>query len=71
MLKLTVCWKTVKKEFIILQAYPLFPIFSRKKWALFQVEVNLESGAEVSTPIDMNEIAPDTYEMAQLTIPPL
>lgn len=42
----------------------------RKKWTITQVEVNMDTGAEVGTPVDILEVAPDSWERAQLDIPP-
>ena len=53
---------TAKKEAVF---------FFRKKWEIYQVEVNLDNGQEVATLLDIMEIAPDTYDMASLVIPPL
>ena len=43
----------------------------RKNWEIFSVEVNVETGDDTLTMLNMLEIAPDSYQLPQLSIAPL
>lgn len=42
----------------------------RKKWEIFKADVNIVTGDETLTLVDILKVAPDTYDMADLIIPP-
>jgi len=42
-----------------------------KTWSIAAAEVDLETRAEILTPIDLSEIAPDTFQTATILILPL
>eukprot|EP00094_Tigriopus_californicus_P011733 TCALIF_11336-PA protein Name:"Similar to lov-1 Location of vulva defective 1 (Caenorhabditis elegans)" AED:0.02 eAED:0.02 QI:96/0.94/0.83/1/0.71/0.80/36/119/3138 len=45
-------------------------VSTKKKWEIFEADVNIVTGEEKLTLVDILSVAPDTYDMADLIIPP-